>query len=971
MPSQLGNGTTMAPSHAQNPEQYPTLKQSLSASLANGSHSTSRHAEGPSSVGMGRPQPPRNVRSNSSLDGNRLGAHSPIDTALAALQYLPMPLLVLSSQKTIILANEAMERLLSLSGHIPDNAERKGETTSAKDILLGQSIAQIGIDIVQEGQRIWVGWEKFLENLVHEKEISPRDQPAGPTSRVPVRDLIMDVVLSSQYIGTSTAFFSRTGKLVKAKLIISIWNLEGETHFTLSFTNIVNLAGSSKDPGFLTPSPDPTSVPNSPPKAPDISENTASHSDKGGLSVKLPESGNIISMVPFTPFDSHDDVESTATPSVLQKTARMKDAILDTMEIPVCAMWKDSSLAVPNKAAIRVLYSCTDSNEDEPPDDTYNMLTGFICWTEDFSRPLNEDEYPLVELCKTQKPFKSWRIGVKDPKRGNIVYDCSGECYYDEKTGEFLAGIVALKDVTEYTSALKSQSEENERQFELICHTTPNLLWTTDATGSRDWFSQRWYDYTGLSAKESLGINWQTPFHPDDLPETSRRWAHSLATGEEYSAEYRCRRNDGQWRWMLGRALPLRDSKSGEIVKWMGSLSDIHDLVEARQAAKRTREQLLNVIKHVQVTVWAIDRHRRLTFLEGKTMWEGEQDDITSDALGKNVYEVFGRYKGIYQKPIEEILNGNTKEQISEHHIDGTGRWFRTRFVPILGKKGDCGAVDESVVDGVVGVSMDVSEIKEREAELQSQEKENIRLSLAENAAKEASRLKSQFLANMSHEIRTPIAGIIGEYNAACFVNVVDVYLGMAELLIDTPLDNEQKEFGENIQRSANGLLTVINDILDLSKVESGRLDIEEVQFSLSVVIRDVCKMMSFAAERKNLVFESNIQVGMKEDLIVLGDPGRCRQILTNLLTNSIKFTSEGYVKLSVVVKHESSDVIEILFSVEDTGIGIEEAVRKRLFKPFSQADSSTARRFGGTGLGLTICKNVCTSSSYGMSCIW
>lgn len=181
----------------------------------------------------------------------------------------------------------------------------------------------------------------------------------------------------------------------------------------------------------------------------------------------------------------------------------------------------------------------------------------------------------------------------------------------------------------------------------------------------------------------------------------------------------------------------------------------------------------------------------------------------------------------------------------------------------------------------------------------------------------------------------------------------------MTELILDTTLDEEQRGFAENIQRSANGLLTVINDILDLSKVESGRLDIEEVQFSLSVVIQDVNKMLSFAAERKGLAYETDVEPAVAQDLRVMGDPGRLRQILTNLLTNSIKFTSEGRVTLKSKVRKQTAENIVVEFSVEDTGIGIEEEVRKKLFKPFSQADSSTARRYGGTGLGLTISKNV------------
>jgi signal transduction histidine kinase len=188
----------------------------------------------------------------------------------------------------------------------------------------------------------------------------------------------------------------------------------------------------------------------------------------------------------------------------------------------------------------------------------------------------------------------------------------------------------------------------------------------------------------------------------------------------------------------------------------------------------------------------------------------------------------------------------------------------------------------------------------------------------------------------------------------------------MAELLGDDPnLNSEQREYINSIQLSAKALLTIVNDILDFSKIESGRLDIEEVPFNLASILAELCKLLSMFAQQKGLEFI--YENSMDEDLEVLGDPGRTRQVLSNLLTNALKFTQEGMVKLVVsskavgvvIIDEDVVERIEVEFCIEDTGIGIEKDVLEKLFKPFSQGDASTARLYGGTGLGLTISKNV------------
>ncbi|HOD39896.1 MAG TPA: response regulator [Candidatus Wallbacteria bacterium] len=371
-------------------------------------------------------------------------------------------------------------------------------------------------------------------------------------------------------------------------------------------------------------------------------------------------------------------------------------------------------------------------------------------------------------------------------------------------------------------------------------------------------------------------------------------------------------------------------NESGALIEIVGVIRDISEAVKSGKELQKSREFLKNVIDSLTANIVILDE--KGVIVHANTAWKNfaHQNDALFSWIGVNYLDVCLRAArdgvetaGLVAENINKIIKGEIKNYRTEYQSDFTREkmWFLvniTRFAS----------------SGTIRVVVSHENITERKLAERA-------ASDAKNAADEANRAKSDFLAGMSHEIRTPLNAIIG----------------MAELLWDTALTEEQQKYVQIFRTAGQSLLDLINDILDISKIESGHLELESIEFNLLELIEKAFEVLSIKAHEKSLELLYFIDFDVKLNLT--GDPLRLRQIIINLVGNAIKFTESGEIVFRVKTQKDLTKGYKLIFSITDTGIGISEEKLENIFNEFTQADSSTTRKHGGSGLGLSISKRL------------
>ena len=675
----------------------------------------------------------------------------------AALHHSSNPTLLLDRLKIICVANRAVQKLFG-----------------ATDTLIGQSFCDLKIDFANKAgfsrldcdsvlaslEDQWLGRRESVnlprlkvpessfpsnrngENtIVEAAEISY----VGKTHSPPQEHLEEEADSQEMHVDVSIRHIltppDQSRVPTKARMTASTFAIRGQPYYLVAFQTI----GGALRPTLVAPNQTPARP------ASDRLLQTTSHGSVNETTVDL-----CLSSV-----EQH-------WPDIVEK---MRYSVFDATRSKVLLLSADERYCMPNKTFLRTLGYAADHGF---ACDGMELISKIDAWDETFSERLTVTDFPPVDLVRSRKDFRGRRVGFIHKTTGEKkVFNVSGECIYDVRTGIFVGGITRFQELEELTKLLRYHKSWIG-DHETTCNIMPHLIWTMMPCGSLDYFSERWYEYTGLTPEQSIGLGYQQAIHPCDLWKVQGNRPALMESGD-YEMEIRHRRFDGKYRWFLTRSKPLRDG-SGKIIKYYGTNTDIHDLVTARERERRAKEQLKTGLAHSEIHVFGVNKEGIVNLSEGddSCFAQGEEPGCKRLLLGRNVFDLVNEIPpkvtdSSFGESMRMILSeSNTAIAVSEDNING--RSFRTRFIPDYDPRGWSGT-EKPGICGLIGVSIDISDLKARVA----LEMEKEKLQVLEQAANASNRLKSQFLANvtnssietwtgkltclqMSHEIRTPLA---------------------------------------------------------------------------------------------------------------------------------------------------------------------------------------------------------------------
>jgi PAS domain S-box-containing protein len=567
--------------------------------------------------------------------------------------------------------------------------------------------------------------------------------------------------------------------------------------------------------------------------------------------------------------------------------------------------WKVRRIEVTGSAGQRMILDTTLSSMASG----HRSATGHVLTFRDVSRQHLLDQQLRSELKSRQRALESLRqiLGTLE------LEHATGSAPLDADDLDALINRV----VTLIQEREGSRRALNNQKFALDQHAIVSM---TDLQGTITYANGKFTDISGYTQAELLGQNHrivQSGQHSQAF--FAEMWS-TVAAGRVWRGEICNRAKTGVLYWVDATIVPLM-GVDGLPEQYIGIRTDI----TVRKTMEATlAEQLRFVEVLLEATPTAIylkDREGR--YVRFNKAFEKLFGVTRAQWIGKTVFDLMPNEAEALTAKDQELFSGRdtqTYEAVFTNRVTGERREGLYWKAPLTDVRGE--------VTGLVGTILDITDKNRIEQELRD----------AKRNAEAASQAKSDFLANMSHEIRTPMNGVIG----------------MTDLALDLVHNPTQREYLRIVKSSAQSLMVILNDVLDFSKIEAGKLTIEAVPFALPQTIEETLKTLQSRASQKGLALQSSLQPDLPSD--VVGDPVRLGQVLTNLCDNAIKFTGQGgvYVAVSAVLAEDGGHTL--LFDVRDTGIGIPPDKQQGVFEAFSQADTSTTRRFGGTGLGLTIC---------------